>query len=122
MRLALRGGHSTFSAVSPPAEGGGGGAGASIGSDSDVSTPSSTSSGSVLIVCQNNSLASYSTGKYEGIPASHSVVCPLGSSFTRFLLVDGSFLAFSLCTVTQPGISTIGVPASTVTGTSIGTA
>ena len=45
MRLALRGGHSTFSAVSPPAEGGGGGAGASIGSDSDVSTPSMISQG-----------------------------------------------------------------------------
>ena len=56
MRLALRGGHSTSSAVSPGVEGGEGGAGASIGSDSDASTPSSTSSGSVLIVCQNNSL------------------------------------------------------------------
>ena len=49
MRLALRGGHSTFPAVSPGVEGGEGGAGASIGSDSDASTPSSTSSGSVLI-------------------------------------------------------------------------
>ena len=50
------------------------------------------------------------------------MVCPLGSSLTRFLLVDGSFLAFSLCTVTQPGILTIGVPAVTVTGTAIGIA
>ena len=56
MRLALGGGHSTFPAVSPSAGGGGGGAGASIGSESFVSTPSSPSSGSVLIVCQNNSL------------------------------------------------------------------
>ena len=44
MRLALRGGHSTSPAVSPPAGGGGGGAGASIGSCSCASTPSSTSS------------------------------------------------------------------------------
>ena len=58
MRLALRGGHSTSSAVSPPAGGGGGGAGASIGSCSSVSIPLSPSSGSVLIVCQNNSLES----------------------------------------------------------------
>ena len=56
MRLALRGGHSTSPAVSPSVGGGVGGAGASIGSASVASTPSSTSSGSVLIVCQNNSL------------------------------------------------------------------
>ena len=55
MRLALRGGHSTSPAVSPSVGGGGGGAGASIGSASVASTPSSTSSGSVLIVCQYNS-------------------------------------------------------------------
>ena len=39
MRLALSGGHSTSSVVSPPVGGGVGGAGASIGSDSSVLIP-----------------------------------------------------------------------------------
>jgi len=47
------------------------------------------------------------------------VVFPLGSSFTNCLFLFLS-LAFSLCTVTQPGTLTIGDPITCVTGTVIG--
>jgi len=55
MRLALGGGHST---LSEPVLGISGvpGVSKSVSTSGLVSTPSSTSSGSVLIVCQNNSL------------------------------------------------------------------
>ena len=52
MRLALGGGHSTFSAVSPGVSGAPGGSGISGAGGSPVSTPSGTSSDSVVIVCQ----------------------------------------------------------------------
>ena len=57
-----------------------------------------------------------------GAPASHNTVLPLGSSSTSILFLFFGFFAFSLCTFTQPGILTIGVPTSIVTGTVIGNA
>jgi len=56
-----------------------------------------------------------------GAPPSHNVIDPLGSSFGSCLFLLPSFLVlFSLLTVTQPGILTIGVPTKVVTGTTTG--
>ena len=45
------------------------------------------------------------------MPASHRVITPLSSSSFKF-----TFLSLSSCVSTHPGILTIGVPISMVTG------
>ena len=52
-----------------------------------------------------------------GVPASHKVIVPLSSSFFKFV-----FSLLSLCASTHPGILTIGVPNSIVTGGYTGSA
>jgi len=51
------------------------------------------------------------------VPASHRVIVPLSSSSFKF-----TFSRLSLCASTHPGILTIGVPNSIVTGGIAGSA
>ena len=67
--------------------------------------------GSGASVVYSNLFASYSIGLKEGVPASHKVMTPSGSSS-----FSPMFLSFSLCASTHPGMFTIGVPTSDVTG------
>jgi len=73
--------------------------------------------GSGASVVYSNLFGSYSTGLKEGVPASHKVMTPSGSSS-----FSPTFLSFSLCASTHPGMFTIGVPISDVTGGYIGSA